>query len=380
MIYLDNAATSGVKPSSVINAVGYALKNLSSNPGRGGHSGSVEAATKVFSVREKLCKFFNCESENSVCFTANCTASVNTVLYGCLNPGDHIIISSLEHNAVLRPLVYMAQNRGISYDVVGVNVREPEKCVTEFEKKIKYNTKMIFTTHASNVTGTVLPIKQIGELCRNKKLLFGVDAAQSVGHLKIDMKDMYVDYLCVAPHKGLYAPMGVGVLIADKPINNVLIKGGTGVNSLSYEQPDSLPERIESGTINVPGICGIGAGVDYSENLIKKKAFTAEKKLLHILYVELRKMGAELFTEEPLNERYVSVLSFNIQGHSSEEVAQYLARNNVAVRGGLHCAPLAHKTLGTIDRGTVRVSTSVFNNVNEIEKVVFLLKKFKNSY
>ncbi len=380
MIYLDNAATSGVKPNSVINAVNYALRNLSSNPGRGGHRGSLEAATKVFSAREKLCGFLGCETENSVCFSANCTASVNTVLYGCLNPGDHVIISSLEHNAVTRPLVYMAQNRGISYDIADVSVRDPDKCISEFEKKIRKNTKMIFTTHASNVTGTIIPINRIGELCKDSGILFGVDAAQSAGHLKIDMKAMNIDYLCIAPHKGLYSPMGVGVLIAEKPINNVLIKGGTGVNSLSYEQPDSLPERVESGTLNVPGICGVSAGVDFADKLMKNNAHIAEKKLLHMLYEELKKINAELYTDDPLNNEYVAVLSFNIQGHSAEETAQYLARNNVAVRGGLHCAPFAHKTLGTLNRGTVRASTSVYNSGNEIEKVAFLLKKFKNSY
>ncbi len=380
MIYLDNAATSGVKPASVINAVSYSLKNLSSNPGRGGHEGAVDAATKVFLVRNKLCDFFNADSENSICFTANCTASINTVLYGCLKPGDHILISSLEHNAVTRPLIYLAKNSGVSYDIVDIDVRFPDKSVLEFEKKIKHDTKMIFTTHASNVTGTVLPIKKIGELCKKRNILFGVDAAQSAGHKEINVKDMNIDYLCVAPHKGLYSPMGIGVLVAEKPIDNILIRGGTGVNSISFEQPDSLPERVESGTVNLPGICGVGAGVDFTNKLIRTKSIVKEKKLLHFLYNELRKIGAELYADDPLNEEYVGVISFNINGHSSEEVAQYLSKNKVAVRGGLHCAPLAHKTLGTLDRGTVRVSTSVFNNETEIDRVAYLLKKFKNIY
>lgn len=380
VIYFDNAATSGVKPRSVINAVDHALKNLSANPGRGGHKTSVSAATGVFDVRKKLYEFFNAESENSVCFTANCTAAVNTVLFGCLHTGDHVIISSLEHNAVQRPLAALAQRLGISYDIASININEPDECVAEIEKLIRKNTKLIFVTHASNVTGTLLPIERIGKLCRERGILFGVDAAQSAGHIDIDMKQMCIDFLCIAPHKGLFAPMGTGVLIADKPIDEVLIKGGTGVNSLSPEQPDSLPERIESGTVNVPGIMGIGAGIDFVKKYGMNRSHRKINTMLRYFYLELRKMGALLYAPAPSLLNNAGVLSFNLHEKGSEEVAQFLASRSVAVRGGYHCAPLAHKTIGTLDTGTVRISPSVFNSFDEAEKTVFLLKKLKNNH
>lgn len=376
MIYLDNAATSGVKPKSVIKAVYNALINLSANPGRGGHRKSIESATSIFNVRSKLSKMFNAESENSVIFTANCTTSINILLNGVLNSGDHIIVSSLEHNAVMRPLNNLAVTKGISYDIVKINVNEPEKSIVQFKNKIRNNTKMIFTTHASNVTGTLMPIKEIGRLCRAEGILFGVDAAQSAGVINIDMKECSIDYLCIASHKGLFAPMGTGVLIADKPIDNPFILGGTGVNSISLEQPDSLPERVESGTLNVPGICGIGAGIDFLNSHNKSKILQREKELLGYLYQMLKRLNAEIYTENPMGAQFVPVLSFNIKNRQSEETADYLGKNMIAVRGGLHCAPFAHRTIGTLERGTVRISPSFFNTPEEMEKAVFLLKKF----
>lgn len=375
MIYLDNAATTGTKPRSVVNAVVSGLKNYSANPGRGGHKASIDAAMKIYEVRNKICRHFNCRDVNSVCFTAGCTESINFVLNGCLKKGDHIIISSLEHNAVLRPLVSLKEKENIVIDIVKIDINNPESCVDELKKLIRNNTKMVFLTHASNVFGTVLPIKEIGQICKEHGIIFSVDAAQSAGHIPIDIRDMNIDFLCVAPHKGLYAPMGCGILIAEKNIDNVLIKGGTGVNSLSPYQPDDFPERIESGTLNLPAILGIGAGIDFISDdklMIYKKR---EKNLLGILYNALKKMDAILYTANPLKTNYVPVLSFNIKNKSSEEVAAFLSSNNIAVRGGLHCAPLAHRHLKTIDSGTVRVSTSVFNNEKDIENLVITLKK-----
>lgn len=377
MIYLDNAATSGRKPNEVINAVVSGLRHYSSNAGRGGHKASIKAATAIYGVRSKISDYFGSDNENSVCFTSGCTASINTVLNGVLEKGDHIIVSSLEHNAVMRPLSFLAEKRGIQYDIAKIDISAPESSVSSFEKLIKPNTKMIFTTHASNVTGTVLPIEKISKLCKANDLLFGVDAAQSAGHKKIDMSAMNIDYLCAPAHKGLYGPMGVGILIAKKPIDNVIIMGGTGVNSISMEQPEALPERIESGTLNIPGILGTGAAIDFVNKREVKERIGHQKKLMLHLWKALKNIGAILYCEYEAQKLCAPVLSFNISGHSSEETADYLARNNVAVRGGLHCAPKAHETIGTLDNGTVRISTSVFNSYEEIEKTVYLLKKFK---
>ena len=378
LIYFDNAATGGKKPPEVTQAVVEGLTRYSANPGRGGHALSVNAGQKVFEVRGLISQYFGAKNENSICFTSGCTASLNTVIYGCLNKGDHVLISSLEHNAVLRPLVALKSEGIIDYDIVPINVFHPESAPADFEKAIKPNTRMIIVTHASNVTGTVLPINEIGSICKKHNILFTVDAAQSAGYVPINVKEMNIDYLCIAPHKGLFAPMGVGVLIAENKIEKVLIKGGTGVNSLSKTQPEELPERVESGTVNLPGILGVGAGIKFlkrlNSNIIKEK----EMSILRHIYDGLAYLGAEFYAPYPEEEKSVSLLSFNLKEKNSEQVASYLSEHNIAVRGGLHCSPLAHETIGTTNRGTVRISLSPFNNKNDADYFLKIVKKIAN--
>lgn len=375
MIYLDNAATTGQKPQTVVKAVNNALLNYSSNPGRSGHDLSVKTAEEIFKCRTVLKDFFNLSSENSVCFTYNCTHAINIVLNGVLNQGDHVIISSLEHNAVFRPINYLKLYKNISFDVAEVDLISDEKTLQNFKKLIKKNTKMIFVTASSNVIGRKLPLKLLGKLCKENGILFGVDAAQGAGIMKIDVKEMGIDYLCIAPHKGFYAPMGIGVIMAEKPIENILISGGTGVNSIEKTQPEDMPERIESGTQNVPGILGLKSGVKFINSKGITRIETHEINLIQRLYKELKKINAKLYTIFPDNKRFSPVLSFNYKGYSSEEIGEYLNKNGVAVRSGLHCAPLAHFMLRTSELGTVRVSPSVFNNSDDINRLVFLLKK-----
>lgn len=377
MVYLDNAATGGRKPDSVISAVTSSLKYLSANPGRGGNDLSIKAASAVYSVRKKIKELFNVSSENNVCFTANCTLAINVILYGVLNPGDHVIISSFEHNAVSRPLNYLKMYKGIEYDVARVDILHKEKTVENFKKLIKKNTKMIFCTHASNVIGYIMPIYELGKLCREYGLFFGVDAAQSAGVIEIDMVKMNIDYLAAAPHKGLFAPMGTGILVANKPINNIMISGGTGTNSLELVQPDDMPERIESGTVNLPGIIGIGKGIDFVRSKDIKKIHRYEMDLLRNAYFGLEKAGAKLYTPPPTTELYTPVLSFNIRDMSSGKVAKYLNKNSVAVRSGFQCSALAHEHLRTTSTGTVRISPGLYNTKKDIERLTFLIKNIK---
>lgn len=374
MVYLDNAATSGKKPNEVINAVANSLKYLSANPGRGGNDMSIKAALSVYSVRKKIKEMFNATSENNVCFTGNCTAAINMILYGVLNGGDHVIISSLEHNAVSRPLNYLKTYKGIEYDIAKVDMLHRERTVENFKRLIRKNTKMIFCTHASNVTGCIMPIEELGKLCKEREILFGVDAAQSAGVIEIDIKKMNIDYLALAPHKGLYAPMGTGVLIAERPIKNIMISGGTGTNSLELVQPDELPERLESGTINLPGIMGIGAGINFVKTKNIKRIHKYEIELLKQAYFGIEKIGGKLYTPPPTTEEYTPVLSFNIKDMSSGNVAKILNKNGIAVRSGFQCSALAHRHLGTTIGGTVRISPSLYNNKKEIERMIFLLK------
>ena len=374
MIYFDNAATTGKKPQSVVKAVNDALINYSANPGRSGHSASVKAAEAVFGVREKIADFFGAEGAEGVCFTMNCTHSINCVIKGVLRTGDRVLTSSLEHNAVMRPI----KKIGTGFDIAEVSLEDDSKTLAQIESKIVPNTKLVICTGASNVLGKILPIKQIGEICKRKGVYFALDAAQTAGVLPIDMKEMNIDFLCIAPHKGIYAPMGVGVLVCRKGIDNTIIEGGTGTNSIELTQPDSLPERIESGTVNLPAILGIGAGLDYVKHIGIDKIYSHEMTLINELYKGLKaNPDIILYTPEPIKHGYAPVLSFNYRGLSSGETAEILSKNGIAVRGGLHCAPTAHKVIGTLDTGTVRVSVATFNNINEIKRLILLLQNKK---
>jgi len=373
MIYLDNAATTSPKPQRVIKAVADALTNKSANPGRSGHSLSQSAAVTVYETRKKAADFFNAPSAENVIFTPNCTTSINFVLKGLLKRGDRVLTSSLEHNAVIRPLTTL-KNYGIEYDVFEADIDDPEITYKNFVNSVKKDTKMVICTHASNVTGTLLPIRKIGAYCKDKGIIFAVDAAQSAGVINIDIKDMGIDYLCVAAHKGLYAPMGTGLLIVASTPPATVIEGGTGTESINLNQPKDLPERYESGTVNLPGIAGIGAGIDFVNEKGIDRIRNHEIKLIKLAHSRLNKIsGVRLYTHQYDNK--APVLSFNISGINSVAVANELNRYSVAVRAGLHCAPFAHKRLGTIDCGTVRLAPSVFTSEQDIFKATEYIAK-----
>ena len=373
MVYFDNAATTGKKPLGVIKAVTNAFYDLSANPGRGGHRASLKASEAVYGVRKKAAALFGAKGEENVIFTPSCTAAINYVLKGILKPKDGLVISSLEHNSVTRPAETL-RKIGVELTVAEVIFGDKEATVRSFERAIKPNTKAVLCTHASNVTGEIMPIKQIGELCHKKGIIFIVDAAQTAGVLPIDVCEMNIDFLCVAPHKGLYAPMGTGILIASKNIEQPLIEGGTGVNSALSVQPDEYPERLESGTLNLPGIVGIGAGIDFVNSKGCENIYKAELELAKYIYNGLKKIsGCILYTPPPEYGSFVPVISFNLRGISASDTANLLNNANIAVRGGLHCAPFAHKRLGTIESGTVRISTAVFNTKREAEYLLSTL-------
>ncbi len=367
MIYLDNAATGGKKPESVIRAVNTALTKYSANPGRGGHTLSIKASEIVYETRKRIADMFGVGDPARVIFTPSCTYSLNTVIKGVLKKGENIVISSLEHNSVFRPAVAM-KSQGVSLDIAEVIFFDPDATVRSFERTLKPNTKLVVCTHASNVTGEILPIKQIGELCKSKGILFMVDGAQSAGSADLNMEEMNIDFLAIAPHKGLYAPMGVGVLICRGDIPNTLVEGGTGVASASPYQPEEYPERLESGTLNLPGIAGIMAGVDFINKKGRENIYNYQLFLVNRLYSRLKNISrVELYTPAPTKGKFVPLLSFNMRNFSSSNFAELMNKEGIAVRGGLHCSPLAHKRLGTAEKGTVRVSVSAFNTPEEID-------------
>ena len=371
MIYFDNAATSGHKPQSVINAVDFALKNLSANPGRSGHKLSLRASDLVYNTRTKVAEFFGANGPEQVVFTQNCTQGLNYVIKGVLRKGDHVVVSNLEHNAVMRPLV----KTGVNYDVMKV-FDDDNLTINDFESKLKVNTKLVIMTAASNVTGQILPFLEIAKICHKRGVLFCLDGAQLCGVMPINMQKMHIDFLCVAPHKGLYSPMGIGVLICRKPIDNTIIEGGTGSSSLEFIQPNEMPEMLESGTLNLPAVAGLSAGIDFVNKVGIQRIYEKEMRLLKMFYTGLRDIPKiVLYTNPPVMHKYAAVIPFNISGVKSDKAATYFDRNGIALRAGLHCAPTAHKTLGTTEFGTLRASFSVFNTEEEVIRAIKVAKK-----
>ena len=306
-------------------------------------------------------------------FTSNCTQSLNYVIKGVLNKGDHVVISNLEHNAVMRPLT----KTGVNYDIVTI-YDDDNLTISDFINKLKINTKLVIMTAASNVTGQILPFAEMAKICQKRGVLFCLDGAQGCGVLPINMQKMHIDFLCVAPHKGLYAPMGLGVLICRKNIENTIIEGGTGSSSLDYKQPTEMPEMLESGTLNLSAIAGLFAGIDFVEKTGVFNIYKKEMKLCNIFYNGLLKNDRiMLYTKLPVMQKYAAVLPFNIKGLKSDEAVELFDRYGIALRGGLHCAPTAHKTLGTTDFGAVRASFSVFNSEEEVYKALNIIKNIK---
>lgn len=387
MIYFDNGATTFPKPKSVRIAVSNALSNLGANPGRSGHKMSLKSSEIIFKCRENAAKLFDIDTPENIIFTLNCTEALNIVIKGILKPGDHAIISSLEHNAVVRPLEHL-RDSGIEYTVADVIPYDDELTIDNFRNAIKDNTKIIICTHASNVFGIKLPIERIGALCKIYGILFCVDAAQTAGVVPISLKDSYVNYLCTAGHKGLYGPMGTGMLIIKGSVlPDSFVQGGTGTESANPHQPDSLPEKYESGTPNLPGIAGLNAGIKYILNKNISNIANYEIRLAQLLYDKLKQNNnVILYTSRPDLQHSVPVISFNIRGLDSEEVAEILDRRfNIAVRAGLHCAPFAHKSFGTLETGTVRAVISTSSTINDINyfanavKIITRNNKLKKS-
>ena len=373
MIYLDNAATTYPKPQSVIKAVDDALEK-SANPGRSGHNLSQNTAVSVYKVREKLKDMFSAPSVENVVFTLNCTHAINYVLKGLLKSGDRIVTSSFEHNAVMRPLEKL-KKQGVHVDIAEAYPDDKEATVRSFSRLINTNTKLVICTAASNVIGLKMPIKEIGMMCKQFGISFCVDAAQLAGVCDINMKECNIDYLCIAAHKGLYAPMGKGVLITKDNRVNTIIEGGTVTASIMLDQPNDLPEMLESGTINVPGIIGLGAGIDFVKSKGFDKIYNHEMGLVKRLYKQLKSTpGVKLYTPEP-DDNYAPVLSFNINGLNSVDSASKLNSLGFATRAGLHCAPFAHKRIGTIESGTVRICPSVFTSGQDIDKFAAAVRR-----
>lgn len=370
MIYLDNASTSFPKPETVYRKMDYYLRNVCANPGRGSHKLSFESAREVAKTRELAAKLFGISDHTRIVFTLNCTESINIALNGLLKSGDHVIISSVEHNSVLRPLENLTKY-GVSYSIAQVSTAG-EIQNEEIVKLITHKTRLIVFSHASNVTGSVLPIERIGALAKEKRILFMVDAAQTAGKLNIDVESDSIDILAFPGHKGLLGPQGTGGLWMREGIDIEPLKfGGTGSHSESKTQPNMLPDKFESGTLNTPGIAGLGAGIEYILDRGLENIRSAELDLFEYLVSKASVVPNINIYGNLSVEKNTGILAFNFVGVKSTEVAHVLDRAfDIAVRAGLHCSPLAHEAINTFPDGCVRVSLGAFNTKNDIDKLI----------
>lgn len=377
MIYLDNGATSFPKPLSVRQNVDISLKKFSANPGRSGHSLSLRAAKEIFECRKRLKELFNVNSEEEIIFTENCTMALNTVIFGLLSEGDHVLISSMEHNSVTRPLESL-KDKGVTYSTFDYSYDDNET-VDNVRNLIKPETKLVICTHASNVFGFRFPIERICALCHAYGILFCVDSAQSAGVFDIDVGTNQYDFICMSGHKSLYGPMGTGVLILNNRNLKPLLYGGTGTESVKKSQPEGLPEKFESGTQNMNGISGLKAGVDFVKNSGIKNIYNHEYKLAKRLFNGLANNRKVITYNKSFDYGKVApVVSFNIDGVYSEDLVAKLNKYGIMTRGGLHCSPLAHTTMNTIENGTVRVVPGAFNTIYDINYLLNVIRKLTN--
>jgi len=374
VIYFDNSATSYPKPLGVyIKSVEGNLR-YSFNSGRGGYEGSIKSGEKIFEVRQKSADLFGAKSEN-VIFTKNCTEALNVAIKGSVKKGDHILISSLEHNSVARVAEYLSACGEVDYDVFNFNY-DCDKVIADINKKAKPNTRLVVCTHASNVFGVTMPINKIGEYCKSKGITFIVDAAQTAGVIDIDVVRDNIDILCTAGHKGLMGNMGTGLMVLNNTKLKPLLQGGTGSSSLSLKHPSELPESFEAGTLNNTGILSLGAGIDFINSCSVCNIYNHELTLAEFLYNELKKNeNVQLYTPKPQKDKTVGIISFNYSDWSSEKTASLLAEYGVCTRAGYHCSPLAHRHFGTVDRGTVRLSLGAFNKIEQCEKFIDIMQK-----
>ena len=376
MIYLDNAATSFPKPPAVLEETLGCMRSYCGNPGRGSHALAMAAAEKIYECREVAARFFGLRAPEQVIFTPNTTVALNIAIKGLVKPGDHVLISDMEHNAVWRPIERLAREGLIEYDLFPTLPNQQEgrerAILAAIRARIKPNTRMLVAAHASNLCALTLPLDAIGAICRSAGILFVVDAAQSAGHLPIFMERWSIDALCAPGHKGLLGPQGTGLLLLRKGLEvQTLIEGGSGLFSLDPSMPKAAPERFEAGTPATPAIAGLCAGFAFLEQVGLQTVARTERALNGYLQERLLALpGVTVYAPH----RVGSTLLFSVDGLPAEEVGQALGKRGICVRTGYHCAALGHRTLGTPQGGAVRVSPGLFNTREDMDATLAAIR------
>lgn len=370
VIYLDNAASSWPKPPQVIARMEENLREYAANPGRGSHSLSMRASRTIFEARVKVAKLFGVKNPDNIAFTQNATEALNLATKGLLEAGDHVITTSLEHNSVRRPLEFL---REIGVEVSYVQADEHGRFDAEhIRPAIRENTRMIVAAHGSNLTGTLLPVAEIGALAKEHGIVFLVDVCQTAGVYEIDVEAMKIDLLAFTGHKSLYGPQGTGGLYIHPDLDlKPLMHGGTGGYSELIEMPPTRPDRYEAGTRNTAGIAGLLGGLEFLEETGLETIRAHEEALTERLHKGLLEISGVTVYGPPVGELRVPIVAFTVDGFESHEVGFILDRNyNICVRSGLHCAPLAHETVGSLEHGLVRASIGYFNTESDIDTLI----------
>ena len=371
MIYLDSAATTFQKPPTVARAMTEALSTMSS-PGRGGHPLAMRAADTAFQCRSELAALFNMKEPERVIFTTNATHGLNIAIKSLVPRGGRVVVSGYEHNAVTRPLAAL----GTDISAADAPPFDRETAVAAFERLIVPGIDAVICNHVSNVFGCIQPIEAVAELCRDRGVPLIVDISQSAGILPLDMERLGAAFIAMPGHKGLYGPQGTGILLCGGDgLPAALLEGGTGSISLSQEMPDFLPDRLEAGTHNMPGIAGLLAGVRFVRRRGTDRILRHEQMLTRRTAELLRTLPAVEVFAAPEGKQQAGVLSFRVRGRDPELIGEALAERGIAVRAGLHCAPLAHRSAGTLNTGTVRVSFSAFNAPGDCEGLYYALRE-----
>lgn len=374
MLYFDNAATSYPKPKKVMEGALRAMQDFGANPGRSGHQLALKASREIFEARELVAGFFNISDPKQVIFTSNGTESLNMGIKGVLEKGDHVITTSMEHNSVLRPIKAL-EKEGVDHTIIECR-KDGSLPMDQVEKSIQSNTKLIVLTHSSNLTGTLMPIEAVGEIAKARGILFLVDAAQTAGLYPIDVQKMHIDLLAAPGHKSLLGPQGTGILyIRENLFLKTLKEGGTGSKSHDPFQPEILPDRYESGTPNTPGIVGLKEGISYILEKGRDKLLQHEESLTKYFLEEMEKLDfIEVYGPKDCKKQS-PVVALNFRSMDSSEIAYILdSMFDIAVRPGVHCAPLAHKTIGTVEQGAVRFSFGYQTTLEDVKKAVEAIK------
>ncbi|GED67073.1 cysteine desulfurase [Brevibacillus reuszeri] len=381
IIYLDNAASTWPKPPTVKDMMAEAIEEYAANPGRGGHALAMKASKTVFRTRVQLSRLFGIQNPNNLFFYLNATQALNQAIKGFLKPGDHVISSSVEHNSVRRPIEFMRKTSQV--EATFIEPRDDHHFyVEDFEKAIQPNTRLLVVSHASNLTGVILPVAELGKMAKERGITFLVDASQSAGVLPIHVEEMHIDMLAFPGHKGLYGPQGTGGLYVHGDIDLVpLIHGGTGSQSEAIEQPTTRPDRYESGTVNTVGLAGLQAGVSFVLDKGVENIRQHEWELVKQTIIRLQEIpGVKVYGPGIETER-VGVIAFNVGEADASEVSFILDQQyGIATRSGYHCTPLGHQTAGTEQRGAVRASFGIFNSDKDVEALIHAVQEISSAF